>query len=164
MAKDLTITIAKKDIFYEDDYLSLAYVTASGGDNPERDDAAALDTEEAGEGRVFKRLCDHRMSDVKALLAKFLKPATSSQSHTENTTLDTGENWTLELSVSTEVDDSILQPMADSIHDYIVTGAAHDWYMHIGVNGNREALQNRAEAALARIRELIYTRPMPSVS
>ena len=159
--KNLTITIQKKDIYYDDDYLSLAYVTASGGENPERDDAAALETDSDNQVRVFRRLCDHRMSDVKALLHKFLKPDSSNVSHTKSNALVTAD-WTLELTVSTEVDDSILQPLTDSIHDYIVTGAAHDWYMHIGINGNREGLQNRAEAALARIKRLIYTKPFPT--
>ena len=155
--KERTITVSKKDVFFDIDALSLYYAEASGGENPVRDNRVAVETAAAGQGRVMKRLCDHRASDIREVMKKFIKSTTGTGG---NDTLDTG-NWTYTIVISTEAEDNALATIADFCHEYIVTGALNDYYAELGVNGNRESLQNRADKALARIRELIYFRPMP---
>lgn len=155
--KDWTVTLAKKDVYFDIDFLSHKYSETSGGENPVRDDGVATETDAAGSKRIVRRLCDNRAADIRVQLARFIKPTSAVSG---NDTQDDA-NWTFNLYVPTEADGSTLAPLAELFHEYIVTGALHDYYAHLGVNANREFLQNRGMAALARIRELIYYRPMP---
>ena len=155
--KDWTVTLAKKDVYFDIDSLSLAYSEVSGGENPVRDNHVATETDDSGNKRVLRRLCDNRAADIRTQLARFIKPTVG----TSGNNTQTDSDWTFTLSVPTECENNSLVALAELFHEYIVTGALHDYYAHLGVNANREFLQNRANAALARIRELIYYRPMP---
>ena len=155
--KDWTITVSKNDVYFDIDYLSLKYAETSGGENPVRDDNVATETADGGSKRIVKRLCDHRASDIRTLLAKYIK----SENTAAGTDAFADANWVYILSISTEADGNTLSSLADLIHDYIVNGALNDYYAQLGVNGNREALQIRAKAAYEGIRQLIYFRPMP---
>lgn len=155
-----TITINKTQVFYDMDALSLGFSEVSGGPEVRRADRLALDTSSDQGGRIAKRLCDHRMSDIRQLLEKFL---TSSSSSTASDTIDNGD-WTISLNMPDEAQDNILGTMADLIHEYVVNGALADYYAEMGAGVNIDTLNNRCNADLARIRELIYYRPMPKVS
>ena len=155
--KTRTITIHKKDIFYSEDFLTLFFSEVSGGQSASVRDHIAMDTEESGQQREARRLCDHRVSALREALHKFIDSTTAS---TADNTLSNSD-WVFNLRLSTECEDNILEPIADLMHEYIICGALSDWYAHLGVANNRESLQNRADAALARIRSLIYYKPMP---
>lgn len=155
--KSRTITIKKADVYFDVDKLSLDYSDIAAADAPVKADRIATETQAAGGERIIRRMCDHRMSDIRQLLQKFITPTNVT---TADDTLDTG-NWVIGITITTEAEDNTLASIADLIHDYIVTGALADWYAQLGVQGNRESLNLRAEAAKKEIRELIYFRPMP---
>ena len=159
--KDWTITIKKKDVFFDIDILSLYFAEVVAGDSPVKSDRIAAETAKPGQARVFKRLCDHRLSDIKQLLEKFITPTISTSStRTEDDTLATGD-WTINLTITDEADDNTLPTITDLVHDYLVSGALADWYAQVGIANNRESLNLRAQNDYDRIRELIYYRPMP---
>ena len=155
--KDRTITIKKKDVFFDIDYLSHHYAEITAGEAPVKANIVATETQSAGGTRIFTRLCDHRMSDIRQLLEKFIE--IDAMASVDND-LEDGD-WEIALTVSTESEDNTLATIADLIHDYLVSGALADYYAQIGVQGNRESLNLRAQNDYDRIRELIYYRPMP---
>jgi len=155
--KQHTITIKKAELFFDIDKLSLELSEVSGGDNVRRADRIAFDTTTANGERTATRLCDKRMADIRQLLEKFIDTTTAS---TSNDQLTTGD-YTLAIRITTEAEDNIFRPITDLFHDYIVNGALADWYAEVGVGVNAEALNAKCTTDLARIRELIYFRPMP---
>lgn len=155
-----TITITKSQVFFDMDMLSIGFSEVSGGPEVRRADRLALDTSSTTGERIAKRLCDHRMSDIRQLLEKFLA---SSSSSTASDTIDNG-NWTISLNMPDEAQDNILNTMADLIHEYVANGALADYYTQMGAGVNVDSLTARCNGDLARIRELIYYRPMPKVS
>lgn len=155
--KTRTITLGWQDIMFEIDKLSLSYSEASGVEDPTRTDRIATETAKPSEARIIRRLCDSREADVLQAMQKFLATPVSA---TADDTLKTGD-YTITLEVTEEVEDNTLDKIAAQAHQYIICGTLADYYAHIGVQGNRESLQMRADAALKAVRELIYYRPMP---
>ena len=158
--KTWTINISKKDVFFDIDLLSLYYSEVSAGDAPVKADRIATETAKESQTRIFTRLCDHRMSDIRQLLEKFIR-AVETPTSTGSDTLDTSTNWQIRIRITEEAEDNTLATIADFIHDYLVSGALADYYAQIGQQGNRESLNLRAQNDYERIRELIYYRPMP---
>jgi len=156
--KEWTATVSRKDVYFEIDSLSHYYAEASGGENLVRDNRVATETASGGQKRIIKRLCDHRASDLRVALARFIKPI-SPTATASDALVDA--DWSFNLCVPTEAEDNTLATLTDLMHDYIVNGSLQDYYAEIGVNGNRESLQARANAALSSIFEIIYFRPMP---
>ena len=155
--KQRTITIRKKDVFFDIDILSLYYSEVSAGEVPVKADRMAAETASDNGRRIVTRMCDHRIADVRTLLKKFIDVTTA---ETASDAIATGD-WVFNIRITEEAEDNTLATIADLIHDYVVSGALSDYYAQIGVQGNRESLNLRAENDLARIRELIYFRPMP---
>ena len=159
--KTWTITVNKKDVFFDIDLLSLYFSEVVSGDAPAKADRIAAETAKPSQARVFKRLCDHRLSDIKQLLEKFITPVTSTNvtRSASDTLVDT--NWQISITITSEADDNTLPTITDLVHDYLVSGALADYYAQVGIANNRESLNLRAKNDYDRIRELIYYRPMP---
>lgn len=155
--KTWTVTVKKKDVFFDIDMLSLSYSETSALEAPVKADRIATETASDGGRRIITRMCDHRVSDLRQLLERFIAPVSASAA---NDTLATAD-WTFNIRISEEAEDNTLATLADFFHDYIVSGALADYYAQIGQQGNRESLNLRAENDIARIRELIFFRPMP---
>lgn len=153
--KERTITVKKKDVFLDIDYLSLNY--AEGEADVVRANSISTETDDATGVRVITRLCDHRVSDLKQILKKFIKSVTSSSTNNTYSSSD----WVFNIVISTEAEDNIFPSLCDLFHDYIVSGALADYYAQVGKTGNIESLRLRCDNDIARIRELIYFRPMP---
>ena len=158
MSKSRTITIKKKDIFFDIDSLSLSFSEVSGGDGIARADAIATETDTTAGTRKHKRLTDRRAADIRTLLRRFITTTTSSSANDQLSTSD----YTYALTLDSEFEDSMLEPLTAEIHDYIVKGALADWYDEIGLKAQHDTLDAEAETAKARIKELIYYRPVPS--
>jgi len=152
-----TITLVKKDVFFDIDILSLYYSEVSAGEAPAKADRIATETSSIAGRRIVTRMCEHRLGDIRRTLARFLGEEEASASDDR---LSEGD-WTIRLCISTEAEESTLGAITDACHDYLVAGGLADYYAQIGVNGNREALQARADADMVKLRELIYFRPMP---
>lgn len=158
MSKSRTITIKKKDIFFDIDSLSLSFSEVSGGDGIARADAIATETDTTAGTRKHKRLADRRAADIRTLLRRFITTTTSSSANDQLSTSD----YTYALTLDSEFEDAMLEPLTAEIHDYIVKGALADWYDGIGLKNQHDTLDAEAETAKARIKELIYYRPVPS--
>lgn len=154
-----TVSLHKKDVYFDADFLSLYYSDTTAGDQPTKADRIATETQAEGGNRIIHRLCNHRVADLRQHIEKVLEEETAESS---DDTLESGD-WTFTIRISIEAEDNIFPTLADLFHGYVVNGALADWYAHLGVQGNRESLQMRADADLARIRELIYHRPMPTI-
>lgn len=152
-----TVTVKKKDVFFDIDYLTLYNSELTAGEAPVKADRIATESSASGGNRILTRLADHRVSDIRQLAEKFMEMRNDEE--TDNSLEST--DWTFTFRMPFEVEDNIFPVLADLFHEYIVNGTVADWYAQIGVNGNREVLQSRANDDLARIRELIYHRPMP---
>jgi len=158
MSKSRTITIKKKDVFFDIDALSLSYAEVSGGDNAVRVDAVSSETDTAAGTRKFKRLADRRAADLNTVMRRFLATVTASSADDQLSTSD----YVYSLTVDDEFEDSMIEPITAEMHDYIVKGALADWFNEIGIKGQHDTLAAEAESAVARIRELIYYRPIPA--
>lgn len=153
--KTRTITLSKQDIFFDIDKLSLSY--SEREDDVVKADHIAAETASKSGRRIITRMCDHRFADILYAVEKFIAPA----NETSASNAFNDSDYTITLSITEEAPDNILSTIADQAHQYIVCGSLADYYAQIGVQGNRESLQMRADAALKSIRELIYFRPMP---
>lgn len=156
--KTRTVTLKKRDLFHDIDMLSLSLSRTSGGDEVRRADSIATDTSTTNGVRAFTRLADKRVADIRQLLSDFLIIATQASL---DDTLDPSD-YVITLSVTTEMQDSMLDAIVRLMHDYVVKGALADWYTEIGVGPAANLLQIASED-LARIRELIYYRPIPEM-
>ena len=154
-----TVSLHKKDVYFDADFLSLYYSETQAGDQPLKADRIATETQAEGGNRIIHRLCNHRVADLRQHIEKVLEEESMESS---DDTLESGD-WTFTIRISVEAEDNIFPTLADLFHGYVVNGALADWYAQLGVQGNRESLQMRADADLARIRELIYHRPMPTI-
>ena len=159
--KDWKITISKKDVFFDIDLLSLYFSEVVAGESPMKSDRIAAETAKPSQARVFKRLCDHRLSDIKQLLEKFISSETSTSTTRESDNTLVDDNWEVDITINIEADDNTLPTITDLVHDYLVSGALADYYAQVGIANNRESLNLRAQNDYDRIRELIYYRPMP---
>ena len=158
MAKSRTITIKKKDIFFDIDSLSLSFSEVSGGDGIARADAIATETDTTAGTRKYTRLADRRAADIRTLLRRFITTTTASTVNDQISSSD----YAYALTLDSEFEDSMLQPLTAEIHDYIVKGALADWYDEIGLKAQHDTLATEAESAVARIKELLYHRPIPA--
>lgn len=156
--KTRIVTLKKKDLFHDIDMLSLSFSRTSGGEEVRRADSLATDTSTTNGTRTFTRLADKRMSDIRQTLSEFLNTATQASL---DDSLDTS-NYVISFSVTTELDDKVLESLVALMHDYVVKGSLADWYAEIGA-GPAASLLPMATESLARIRELMYHRPIPEM-
>lgn len=156
--KSKTITIQKKDLFFDIDALSLTYTKANGNDVVKAN-AISTDSLSAMEMRVLTRLMDRRVAELRDLMRRILTTATVSNAVTN--ALDSGTSYSFALTVTVEVEDNTLDSIAKLMHDYIVKGTLADWYADVGA-GNSESLAARARDSYDRIKELIYYKPFPA--
>ena len=158
MSKSRTITIKKKDIFIDIDSLSLSFSEVSGGEGAARADAIATETDTTAGTRKYTRLADRRAADVRSALRRFIATATSSSADDLLSTSD----YAYALTLDSEFEDAMLEPLTAEIHDYIMKGALADWFDGIGLKAQHDSLDAEAETAMTRIKEIIYYRPVPS--
>lgn len=147
------ITIAQKDILFDMEMLSYGFSEVSGGPEARRADRLALDKANDSQKKTMEHLVEKRLGEVCQLMEKFV----SSYSLSSN-------NYTISLTNMDEAHSNIDTLLKDLIAEYIVNGSLADYYTHMGAGVNTETLNARCNAALARIRELIYYRTMPTIS
>lgn len=160
------IKVGMNNLLTDIDILSKAFSEVGGaGDNLRRSDRIATDTLIATDEHILRRFCEHRISDIKQALSRFVytpptTPKTDASNASATDAKGTTDAYTIMLYVPTDAENSLLPAITDLCHDYIVNGALADWYGKIG-SGNMEQATMRANESLARIRELVYHRPMP---
>lgn len=154
------ISIKKNDLFHDIDELSLEFSKVSGGDDIRRADVVAFESDTANGLRTATRLCDARMGRVRDRLSRFVNSIPAIGDTVVNNLLSSGD-YSLQLRVSTECEDNVVQTITGLIHQYIVAGALADWYEQIGMANNRESLNKTASEAMDSVIKLIYYKPFP---
>lgn len=155
--KTRTITLKKKDIFFDIDALSLD-LTRVSGDDVRKSDAVATDTSTITGARTFTRLADKRVADVRQMLKDFLVDVTK----TGGDDLLVASDYVITLDITPEFPDSMLDSIIALAHDYVVKASLADWYTEIGTGPSANLIQLAADSLL-RIKELIYQRPIPEM-
>ena len=155
--KTRTITLKKKDIFHDIDVLSLNLSRL--GDDVKKSDTIATDTATTNGTRIFTRLADKRVSDLRTALKDFLTTVTQSSGND----LIVAGDYVISLYVTDELPDYVLDSMIALMHDYVVKGSLADWYAEINAGPSANLIQ-LASDSLAKVRELIYERVIPTMS
>ena len=155
--KTRTITLKKKDIFHDIDVLSLSL--SKLGDDVKKADTIATDTSTTNGTRIFTRLADKRVSDIRTALKDFLSAVTQ----TEGNDLISSSDYAISLYVTDELPDYVITSIIALMHDYVVKGALGDWYAELSVGPSANLIQ-MANDSLVKIRELIYERIIPTMS
>ena len=155
--KTRTITLKKKDIFHDIDVLSLSLSKFS--DDVKKADTIATDTSTANGTRNFTRLADKRVGDLRTILKSFLTPVTK----TEGNDLLVSGDYVISIYITDELPDSVIDSIIPLMHDYVVKGALADWYTEINAGPAANLIQ-LANDSIAKVRELIYERVIPTMS
>ncbi len=153
--KKWTVTVSKSGLYTDINTMAHAYSEAGGAAMGLRAaDRVAADTENDLDRHIVTRLCDHRMGDIRTVLSRFV-----TGTETSGTDYISTGDYALTLWVPSDADGGTLNALTDLIHDYVADGALADWYAQLGAAN--AAPGARAAENLAKIRSLIYYRPMP---
>ena len=157
--KTWTITLNKKDIFYDIDAITHDYAMASReGVTARERDAMSSDAEEQADHDVLTRFADNRVSSLVHHMS-FAVAATTDT--TSDDTLSSGD-YTITLSVLDRCEDKVLDSITKLMHEYVVKGSLKDWYDLLGVSRG-----DLYSARLAEIEKLIIglllSRSIPAV-
>ena len=158
--KTRTITIPKKDIFFDVDAATHIYAKMNEAANLRRSDAVESDTGDLFSEHVLTRFADRRAGELGERLARFLSITTDTE-HT--VVLSSATSYTFSLYVEDAFEDELLIPLADAMEGYIAHGATADWFMAAGDAQGSAYLQMTA-SDIARILEYLVKRKFPARS
>ena len=161
--KERTITIAKKDILFDVDAITHIFARANEKGNYEAADALSADSQEVFYSNVITRFADRRVSELKDLLSRFLKPDTSipiSQTDPQGAALSEG-SYSFVFLVEDRFQDELLAPLAHRLESYISNGAISDWFYSVG-NSQGPAYGQQLVPMLNEIMTYLTKRKFPS--
>ena len=155
-----TITIAKKDIFFDVDAATHLFSRANEAQGLPRTDALESDTDEAFNKNVVTRFADRQFAELSGRLANFGvtpdPPVTAA-----GTALSTGSDYELRIRVEDGFQDELLEVVAEAAEKYVANGAIADWFLASGdAQGTNYA--NLQSGDLSRIIYYIVHRKFPA--
>jgi hypothetical protein len=160
--KERTITIAKKDIFFDVDAQTHVFARATEGSNLKRADALEADSADTMAGSLLTRYADQRIGELEERISRFLKTPTSAVTSAA-AAIGTATSYTMTLYVETGFQDELLDPLAKAMEKYVAHGVTADWYTAAGDALGGVYLQ-MLPGDLARIQEYLVKRKTPSRS
>jgi len=129
--KERTVTISKNNIMFDVNAATHIFAKVNDGKDPRRFDALEADSEETFNYNVLARHADRRSAELKEMLSRFLKSATSAvTSATANISSATGYEFVF--NVEDAFQDELMEPLARDIEAYIANGVIADWYADAG--------------------------------
>jgi len=129
--KERTVTISKNNIMFDVNAATHIFAKVNDGKDFRRFDALEADSEDTFNYNVITRHADRRSAELKEMLSRFLKSATSTvTSATANISSATGYEFVF--NVEDGFQDELMEPMARDIESYIANGAIADWYADAG--------------------------------
>ena len=158
--KTRTVTIARNDILFDVDAATHAFSTANWNKDPKKADAIESDSGDATNLSMLQRFEDHRISELKDRLSKFLSSATSTSA---TGAIDTSSSVVFSFNVEDAFQDELLDPLAKSVQDYISKGVIADWYK---ANGDQQAVAygQELQPLYERIVNYLVSRKFPTRS
>jgi len=126
LTKEREVTINKQRLYEDIDSESYKYADAQADLSTQQGNATSSDTAERLDGHIIARLVEHCDAKLRKRLMRYIKNATEVISSNDDMVLDSSFVYTFIL--STEFNDSMMEPFTNYIHRYLVWGALYDWY------------------------------------
>lgn len=158
--KTRTITIAKKDIFFDVDAVTHVFARATETGNLRRADAMESDTGDTFAAALLTRFTDQRAGELGEHISRFLATPGSAVSEA-SAALGTATSYTFSLHVEDAFQDEQMNPLATAMESYMAHGATADWYTSVG-DAQANAYQQMLPADLIRIKECLINRKFPT--
>ena len=158
--KDRTITIPKKDIFFDVDAVTHIYARATEANGLRRADALESDSEDTFAERHLTSRADKRVGELEERLSRFLaSPASPVASAT--VAIGTATSYVFTLHVEDAFQDELLEPLAKAMEQYIAHGVTSDWFTAAG-DAQGGVYAQMLPGDLARIQEYLVKRKFPA--
>lgn len=158
--KTRTVTIPKKDIFFDVDSATHVFSRATEASGLRRADALESDTGDTMAQLMVTRYADRRVGELEGSLARFLTtpltPVTSAA-----VAIGTATSYVISLTVEDAFQDELLGPLATAMESYIAHGVTADWYAAAGDAQSGAYLQMLPQD-MARIQEHLVKRKFPT--
>jgi len=158
--KTRTITIPKKDIFFDVDAVTHVFSRASEGNGLQRADAVESDTGDDLNRELITRFADHRASELSENIGRFLSASGSAVS-SATVGISTATEYNFSLHVEDAFLDEMMGALADQIEGYIANGVIADWYGTVEDAGAATYAQ-KLPVFLSRIQSIIVKRKFPT--
>lgn len=126
LIKEREVTINKQRLYEDIDAESYKYAESQADLAAQQGNAASSDTAERLDGHIIARLVEHCDAKLRKRLMRYIKNTTEVISSNDDMVLDSSFVYTFIL--STEFNDSMMEPLTNYIHRYLVWGALYDWY------------------------------------
>lgn len=124
--KDKVITIYKQRVYEDVDSNSYKYAEARPDMATQQGNAVASDSAERLDGHVIARHVGFRDAKLRKLITFALKDDTPVETANDNMVLD--ESFVYRLELYDEFKDSMLEPLKEYMHRYLVWGTLYDWF------------------------------------
>ena len=160
--KTRTITIMKKDIFFDVDAVTHVYARTTEGGGIRRADSLESDSAEPMAESLLTRFADHRAGELNERLGRFIKAA-SSPVTSASSVLGNAVSYTFDFQVEDAFQDELLQSLAAAMEKYISHGVTADWYSATGdpLGG---VYAQMLPGDMSRIHEYLVKRKLPARS
>lgn len=127
--KRRSVSIIKEEVYRDIDLLTYKFAEGRGALSSAEGNAVASDSSEKLDGAILARY----VSDRDTLLRTFIQHSLADETQYEaDDVKGLEERFVYRLRVSEGFNDSMLQPLANLIHKYLVWGALYDWYAGLG--------------------------------
>lgn len=157
--KTRTVTIPKKDIFFDVDAATHVFSRATEAAGLRRADALESDTGDTMARHMLSRYADRRVGELEGDLSRFLTtpetPVTGAV-----VAIGTAASYEISLTVEDAFQDELLSPLATAMESYIAHGVTADWYAAAG-DAQSSAFLQMMPADLLRIKEHLVKRKFP---
>lgn len=127
--KTRTITIPKKDIYFDVDAATHVFAKASEASGQQRADALESDTGDDFSKNLITRFADRRVAELRDRLSHFITTTTAAD-HT--VAISSGTGYEFSFSVEDAFQDELLASLADDMEAYIANGVISDWFLSAG--------------------------------
>ena len=124
--KERVVTIYKQKLYEDIDSESYKFTESRPEQPAQQGNAIASDTAEKLDGHIIARLVENCDARLRRRLKTYLKNDTTVSEADNELVLDAALGYTFIL--STEFPDTMLEPLKNYIHHYLVWGALSEWY------------------------------------
>lgn len=155
-----TIQLSKQNLFYDIDAAMHLMGEKLGVDgNVKAADLIKSDTQEYMDRRLMTRWTDAAVAKLKGALARWV--AGPGPTSADDAISEASPVYNITLSLSGEFVTSMLKPMADLMHEYVVKESSREWLAKFGVKG---ADEEELRAIVERIKDMALYRLMPEIT
>lgn len=127
--KSRTVTVSRTEVNRDIDLLTHKHVDGNAEQDLRIRNAVSSDNAETVDSAVLARYVEFRDARLRRRLQFALAEVRSTFA---DDTISTEETFTYDFVLPLEFNDSVLRPLAEYIHRYLVWGALYDWYAQFG--------------------------------